>query len=154
MDTNEQEMLETILRHKALVGTYMRAVIAELTQRAVEHDYSKFGSEEFSAYAATLPKFKEAEYGTPEYQACLDAIQPAIQHHYKANRHHPEFYQYGIYGMTLIDLIEMVCDWIAAAKSTGGELRLDVQQDRFGIDEFLFAIIARTVEELTDVKGQ
>ena len=29
-------------------------------------------------------------YGSDEYKACLTEMKPALDHHYAANRHHPE----------------------------------------------------------------
>jgi hypothetical protein len=43
-------------------------------------------------------------------------MKPAIQHHYKANSHHPEFYDNGVEGMSLFDVLEMLLDWKAATE--------------------------------------
>jgi hypothetical protein len=144
-----------ILDHKKLVAFYLGRVTTELVERAVTHDYSKFSAEEFGPYEANLPRFKAAVYGSDEYKACCKAIEPAIQHHFEANRHHPEhFGESGIDGMNLLDVMEMVCDWIAAAKRVpGGKLRLDLQRERFHISDQLFGLIARTVESLTADEG-
>lgn len=153
----EQERTETtnylsnLLGHKQLVGLYLQRVTTALFQRAVEHDYSKFSPEEFWPYAEALPRFEQTEYGSEEYKACCESIKPAIEHHFEANRHHPEHFANGINDMNLLDVIEMVCDWIAASQRIpGGKLRLDLQRERFGIDDQLFGLISRTVECLTD----
>ena len=144
------EYRQNIFDHKTLVGKYIQMVIAELAKRAVEHDFSKFGHEEFDAYASALPRFQESEYGSEEYMACIESIKPAIEHHITHNRHHPEYWgELGVNGMSLIDLIEMVCDWIAASQRVpGGQLRLDIQRERFDIGPSLFGVIERTVEDL------
>lgn len=142
--------MQNILGHKRLVGRYLQRVTNALFQRAVEHDYSKFSREEFPQYAAALPRFEKAEYGSEEYKACCKSIQPAIDHHLRVNRHHPEFFPNGVNDMNLIDVVEMVCDWIAASQRVpGNTLRLDLQKERFGIDDQLFGLISRTVEALT-----
>jgi len=43
-------------------------------------------------------------------------MKPAIEHHYKNNRHHPEHFNNGIDEMNLVDLIELLCDWKAASE--------------------------------------
>ena len=42
--------------------------------------------------------------------ATLLGIMDALQHHYQKNRHHPEAFERGVDGMTLVDLVEMVCE--------------------------------------------
>ncbi len=142
--------LDTLLEHKALVGRYVQRVISQLVERAVIHDFSKFGPEELGPYTAMLPRFAKADYGSAEYKACCQAIKPALDHHLANNSHHPEFYPNGVNDMDLLDVVEMVCDWIAASQRAGGDtLRLDLQRTRFGIDGQLYAIICRTARALT-----
>jgi hypothetical protein len=99
----------------------------------------------------TAPRFEQAEYGSPEYKEAVKSIEPAIQHHLANNRHHPEFFEHGINDMSPVDVLEMVCDWIAASQRVPGDsLRLDLQRERFGISDQLYAIIVNTVESLMD----
>ncbi len=141
--------LRNLLDHKQLVGHYLQRVTSALFQRAVEHDYSKFSPEEFGPYEKAVPRFEQTEYGSPEYQKVCRSIKPAIQHHFEQNRHHPEHFAVGVNGMDLLDVIEMVCDWIAASQRIPGDtLRLDINKERFSIDDQLFGIIERTVAHL------
>lgn len=53
--------------------------------------------------------------------------------------------------MTLIDVIEMLCDWKAASErtqQTSVAPSLSHNQQRFGIDDQLAAILANTVQAL------
>jgi hypothetical protein len=145
---------ENILQHKRLVASYVEQVIRDLIKRSIEHDDTKFGTEEFDAYEEALPKFEVAEYGSPEYIEVCRSIKPAIKHHVTSNRHHPEYFgEHGINGMTLIDLVEMVCDWIAASQRGGGPANigkgLEINKERFHVDDQLYQIIKNTVGELT-----
>jgi hypothetical protein len=75
----------------------------------------------------------------------------ALKHHYAANSHHPEHYENGIAGMSLLDLIEMVCDWKAATErhADGDLLRsIEQNQDRFGYSDELKSILLATVAEM------
>jgi hypothetical protein len=143
---------ENILQHKRLVASYMEQVARDLFRRAIERDLSKFGPEEFDAYEEALPRFEKAVYGTPEYIAVCKSIKPAIEHHITTNRHHPEYFgNTGINGMNLVDLVEMVCDWIAASQRGGGNdlmNGLEINKERFHIDDQLFEIIMNTVKQL------
>ena len=147
--------LDNLLEHKMLVGRYLQRVVSALVERAVVHDFSKFGPEELEPYAAMLPRFAKADYGSEEYKACCKAIKPALDHHLKVNRHHPEYHPHGINDMDLLDVTEMVCDWIAACQRAGGDtLRLDLQRERFGIDAQLYGMICRTAHALTQDNPQ
>ena len=144
-----------ILDHKRLVAKHVQRVANALFGRAVVHDYSKFGPEEFDAYAGNLPYFEAAKYGSEEYKAACERIRPAMQHHVTSNRHHPEYFPDGINGMNLIDLVEMVCDWLAASQRVPGDsVHLDIQQKRFGIDPQLMRIIENTVAFLQSPQSE
>jgi hypothetical protein len=153
------EHLDGVLEHKKQVARLMQKVASELFERAVLHDYSKFSPEEFDAFERMTPILKTLVYGSEEYRAALREIKPAIQHHYQVNRHHPEYFEFevgginGISQMNLIDLIEMVCDWIAATQRVkDGDIykSLPINQERFHIGEQLASILKNTVDCLVE----
>ena len=76
------------------------------------------------------------EYNSPEYKECMAGLKPAIEHHYQVNSHHPEHYPDGFAGMSLLDRIEMYCDWKAAVKrNKNGDLNksIEINAKRFNI---------------------
>ncbi len=75
----------------------------------------------------------------------------ALDHHYAQNRHHPEHYKNGIDDMTLVDLVEMLCDWKAATlkHNDGNILRsLEINSKRFNMSPQVYNILKNTVEQL------
>jgi len=112
----EFEVLTDTLMHISEVSENISRMITDLKARALSHDRSKLEAFEFDAFVQTRPKFKLANYGTPEYQECVDMIKPSIDHHYLVNRHHTGFYSDGFAGMNLLDILEMIADWVAAAR--------------------------------------
>ena len=53
--------------------------------------------------------------------------------------------------MTLIDVIEMLCDWIATTKRMkDGDIfkSLEIQKERFGISGQLYQISCNTIKEV------
>lgn len=145
------EHLTGVLEHKKLVAHYMQIVSTELFKRAIEHDYSKFTPEEFDDFERMTPILKTLTYGSDEYKAALKELGPALQHHYQVNSHHPEYYANGVNGMSLIDLIEMVCDWMAAVQRVkNGDIykSLETNKERFAIDAQLTGIIKNTIDEI------
>jgi hypothetical protein len=137
-------------QHIDVVRGYLNDVIMELIARGERHDQSKLQSPEREAFDEFTPKLKELTYGSDEYKATLDAMSGALHHHYAANSHHPEHFGKGIDEMTLLDLIEMVCDWKAATeRHDDGDIRrsLQVNAERFGIGKQLRSILLATIEE-------
>jgi hypothetical protein len=139
------------LDHVNKVQDYMKRAIDNLAHRAITHDASKLVDPEKAAWDEATPKLAELTYGTEEYRASLREIRPAVDHHYQHNDHHPEYYATGIYGMSLLALIEMLCDWKAASERTkNGDLMgsLPQNQKRFQYSDELAAILDKTAREL------
>ena len=80
-------------------------------------------------------------------------METAISHHHKNNRHHPEYHDNGIFDMNLIDLLEMVCDWMASVKRhSDGDIyqSIEINKKRHKIPESLVSILKNTVEVLNE----
>lgn len=135
------------LQHSQRVGELMAEVIKELVDRSMCHDRSKTESPEVEIFDKFTPKLKGMTYGSDEYRQALADMGPALAHHYTASRHHPEHFVNGINGMTLVDLVEMTCDWRAATeRHADGSLErsLDINQKRFGIVDQLREVLENT----------
>jgi Family of unknown function (DUF5662) len=137
-----------ILRHIETVRNYMDACIVELGRRGREHDRSKLSEPEFETYARVQPLLRAADFGTQEYKDACKELGPALEHHQAVNRHHAEFFENGIAGMNLIDLLEMFCDWKASSMRSGSPemifSSIDVCQKRFQLSDELVAILKNT----------
>ena len=150
-DKHNAETSKHIREVQRILGVAVRL----LSTRQDGHDNSKLESPEREIYAEALPRLAGTSYGTPEYQALLDSIRPALDHHYANNRHHPEHHENGIRGMSLIDLLEMICDWCAAVKRhDDGDIRVSIQknQKRFGYSDDVLDMLLNTAVELGEVK--
>jgi len=86
-------------------------------QRGNQHDVSKYEDAEFLPYSEVIDEFEKHPYGSAEREKVYEAIKPAVEHHHKHNRHHPEFHSEGIDGMNLVDLLEMLVDWKSATQN-------------------------------------
>ncbi len=139
------------LKHIRNVQARIAAVAAELLRRSMDHDASKLEPPEVAVYDEFTPLLAATTYGSPEYAELLSKIRPALDHHYLSNRHHPEHWTAGIRGMSLCDLVEMICDWAAASqRHTDGDVRrsIEINQKRFGYADQLRSIFLNTVDEL------
>ena len=88
----------------------------ELTERAHRHDASKLRDPERDTFDEVTPMLRELTYGSPEYEEVRAHMGTALEHHYQHNDHHPEHFKNGVHDMNLIQLLEMLCDWIAATR--------------------------------------
>lgn len=138
------------LKHKALVFSYILRFCCKLIYRAIVHDISKFGVYEGSSYGRHLPEFKTVKYGSVEYEEILKRFQPAIDHHYSKNRHHPQHFKDGYTGMNLLDLSEMFFDWKAASMKKIGteslEKSLSINIARFNMSDDISKIMHNSLE--------
>lgn len=132
-------------------------VVQELLNRANNHDRTKLMAPEVQIFTEYTPKLAGCTYGSKEYNRYLKEMKKALDHHYEVNRHHPEHFENGINDMTLIDLIEMLCDWMAAVKRhDDGDIceSLAINKKRFGISKQLSQILENTVRALSDKDGK
>lgn len=145
--------------HIARVRHFLALVIQNLGWRGSQHDHSKLVEPELSAFDIATPKLANLSYGSDEYRQSLRELGPALQHHFEHNDHHPEHYERGIEQMSLMALIEMLCDWRAASERvkqrTDDPSKIATFEDglkhnfeRFGIGEQLQSILIATVKEL------
>lgn len=146
------------LKHIEMVRRFLDIVRKELHQRGMCHDLTKLSSPEKGIFDKFTPKLKGVTYGSDEYKSFLEDMKPALDHHYIYNRHHPEHFTPGVlhfnyinesFGMNLIDIVEMFCDWKAATmRHDDGALKKSIliNQKRFGFSDELTAIFLNTVE--------
>jgi len=137
------------LKHKNRVQQLLAIGVAELVMRQCYHDDSKLVAPEKDIFDEMTPKLKDSTYGSDEYKQFLKDMKPALDHHYKTNRHHPEHFKNGIEGMTLVDLLEMLCDWKAASeRHTDGDIlkSLEINKKRFNFSDELKQIFKNTIE--------
>ena len=137
--------------HRLRVMHFLGLLSSAMDVRGVEHDESKLCRPEKPIFDKYTPKLKGADYGSEDYKRFLAEMKPALDHHYKVNRHHPEHFANGLAGMNLVDLAEMICDWVAASErhENGDPLvSVSINQARFGYSEDLASILRNTVRLL------
>lgn len=179
-DQNYDSRPETI-EHIMRVRELLYIVQNKLEARGFAHDQSKLGPEEKPIFDRVTGRLKGMTYGSDEYRASIAELGPALVHHYANNSHHPEHYQKDVCiicfaefpagskavcdrcgngqfstepnvdGMSLLDLIEMLCDWKAAGErhADGSIVRsLTVNKTRFKISDQLQSILENTAREM------
>lgn len=145
---------EETRKHINNVREYIFYFTDILRDRAMDHDKSKLNHPEVKIFTEYTSKLAEVTYGSDKYKEFLREMKPALDHHYAKNRHHIEHYKNGIEDMTLIDIIEMFCDWKAATlRHNDGNLlkSIDINEKRFKINPQLSQIF-RNMAELFEHK--
>jgi hypothetical protein len=137
-----------VKEHIGRVQKWMGDFARQIVDRSKWHDKSKLEDPvEKALFDHWTPELRRLTFGSDEYKVALDGMGEGVKRHYKANRHHPEHYENGVNGMTLVDLIEMVCDWQAAAQAKNTSIDLLHAAKRFGLCDQLVEIIANTLRE-------
>lgn len=148
---NIQATQEETKKHMREVGRFLNRFICELHDRLVEHDGSKLDAYEIEGFAKVTNKLATMTYGSKEYKESLKELGPALEHHYRLNAHHPEHWEHGIEDMSLIDIVEMFCDWWAASlRHNDGDIKrsIRVNRERFDMSPQLASIFFNTVDAL------
>jgi hypothetical protein len=143
-------------KHIESVRKYIRFMIDKIDMRGVKHDASKLESPEVEVFAEHTSKLNNITFGSEEYYHNLESMKSALDHHYASNRHHPEHFVNGINDMTLVDILEMFCDWKASTlRHNDGNLlkSIETNAERFKMDDQLKQILintARMIDEHED----
>lgn len=138
------------LKHSRRVDVLLMELMWEIGLRVTQHDASKLEDPEKTTFDTYSPLLRDCTYGSDEYKGYLEAMKPALAHHYANNRHHPEHFENGVAGMTLVDLVEMLADWKAATeRHADGDLErsLEINRERFGMSDQLVSILRNTAVE-------
>lgn len=176
----QYDSTQETLAHIRRVQQLLAVVCANLMARAIAHDTSKLESPEKEGFDTVTGALKGLTYGSDEYKAQLKLLQPILGHHYAVNSHHPEYYgtkicegctsvpldyvgdcpkcgkndfvfKPSVGSMTLLDIVEMFCDWKAAGeRHADGSIMKSIQinMDRFKINPQLCLIFENTAKEL------
>lgn len=126
-----------------------------IIRRGVTHDNSKFSKQEFTELVSIISSdtdkcFKDATY------TLSDKERKAIEHHWKSNKHHPEYYE-NTDDMGELDIIEMVCDWAARSEQYGTDLLEFIeerQRNRFKFSDSLFERIEKYCKLIVKLQEQ
>jgi hypothetical protein len=149
-------------QHVRTVNKIMLEVACLFLKRAGDHDDSKLESPEAETFTKYGPKLRAMTYDpnnpSSEYEECRAKMGDALKHHYENNRHHPEYHDErdedgevmvdGINNMNLLDLLEMLCDWMAATmRHEDGDINESIKMntERFGLSPQLARILSNSV---------
>lgn len=137
--------------HIDKVFRYLQKAANELIKRGQEHDESKLESPEKEYFDKYTPRLANLIFGTEEYIQNIQDLKPALTHHYENNDHHPQYFENGINGMNLFQLLEMFFDWKASGErgkeGTGNIYKsIDINAERFGISKQLKQILINTAK--------
>lgn len=109
----------------------------QLIERGKQHDLSKYSEPEKTAYIYLNWKFDQEKTHKKKYDypaGIQEKVNEAIQHHYRNNSHHSEYFCFKadstketdeerikvlLKNMNNLDLLEMVADWMAVSQEYG-----------------------------------
>ncbi len=150
VDVEYDSTAET-LKHIKKVNNYLIDASTEILRRAKIHDDSKLVDPEKMYFDEATPLLAKLRFGSPEYTESTRKLKPALDHHFKVNSHHPQYYENGVNGMNLFDLVEMFFDWKAAGERTkDGNIykSIEINAERFGLSKQFRQIFENTADYL------
>ena len=139
------------LEHIKKVSTNINNFCRDLIGRGNIHDESKLHDPEKPMFDEVTNILSGLQYGSDEYNENLVRLEACLKHHYENNSHHPQHYPNGVDGMTLLDIVEMYCDWKAAVERTKeGDFNksLEINEKRFNLAPQLVQIFKNTYERV------
>ncbi len=142
---------EDTKEHQRRVAEMLTIISLQLLKRGTSHDDSKLEDPEKEMFDRVTPLLALSTYGSPEYKETLAEMKEGLEHHYEKNSHHPEHYVLGIREMTLMDIVEMFCDWKAASlrhEDGSMEASIQINKKRFQIHDQLANIFRNTAHDL------
>lgn len=156
MVTDELKSLVGILEHISIVRGNLLEFANRLHKRAITHDTSKLSLDEFEEFIELGRISRAHPFGSVEYNESIKDNK-AVALHISSNSHHPEHYPDGANDMSLLDFIEMVCDWKAVNDVKGRKEKtaiswedsLEVHRKRFNLTDgqmWLIRLIAKELE--------
>lgn len=143
----ETETEKYIKAHISRVQRRLKQYADILIERGKNHDKSKLEEPELSGYI-NMDKEPRYPYGSKEYFDKMERYKSTFEHHYKNNRHHPEFYSGWIEEMDLFDIAEMLADWISYSENVTYTECISIienQSDRFGLSQAMKSILLNTL---------
>lgn len=142
------------LIHQNHVLHYLMFMVKDLLDRAEHHDEAKMEPGEVEYFDKVGMLKRSTTYNSEAYADQLKILDPALKHHYGKYRHHPEHFKHGVRDMTLVDLLELICDWKASStEHQDGNilLSIDDNQSRFNYGPEISAILRNTVNMLEEL---
>lgn len=137
---------KSVNQHKEKVLSKLLYFSKILKQRGLDHDNSKLKDPEKIGWEA-IDKEPKYEYGSDEYFDKINRYKEVFDHHYTQNSHHPEHFKNPEHEMSLVDLLEMLCDWFSYKDyftETEGITIIDQQCERFNFSNTIRDILLIT----------
>ena len=116
--------------------------------RGINHDKSKLCEPELSLWKK-MDEEPRYPYGTSKYKEKLNRYKEVFQQHYKHNKHHPEHWSGYYCDMDLMDVIEMLCDWLGYKDDITlkeAETLVNQQCERYGFNDTFRHLLYNTLK--------
>lgn len=152
--TTKSSMLR-IQNHISGVRRRVTLVCTALMNRAITHDNSKYSEKELNAHISMTDEMDGVKYGTDTYYAIKRRYESLSAEHSANNRHHPEHHPNGIDDMNLVDVIEMLCDWLTGSENTGTpvERSLEINEEHYNVSPQLMNLLRNTIRDFDLERG-
>ena len=154
-ESTTKSFLLRIHDHTFGVRSRVTRICTALITRAITHDNSKYSEKELNAHISMADEMDGIKYGTDAYYTIKKKYEALSAEHFANNRHHPEHHPKGIDDMNLVDVIEMLCDWLTGSENTGTpvERSLEINEKRYNVSPQLMNLLRNTIRDFDLEKG-
>lgn len=115
--------------HVEIIQNFILEFCTKLTRLGIMHDRSKLSKTEFEGFLESHDSLRSDHPNDDRYQKALKS--KAIQHHYKWNTHHPEYWRDKQKNMPLLEIIIMFFDWQSRALARNFDFKVDNSYQEF-----------------------
>lgn len=138
-----------IKKHQNTVKKWLSHFSSILQSRVLIHDRSKLKEPELSLWKK-MDEEPMYPYGSKEYSDKLKRHHHVFELHWKNpdNRHHPEHFTDPTAEMDLIDMVEMLCDWLGYKETLSyaeASKLVEQQCKRFNFPEEFRSLLLNTL---------
>ena len=154
-ESTTKSFLLRIHDHTFGVRSRVTRICTALMTRAITHDNSKYSENELDDHISMAEEMDGIKYGTDAYYAIKRKYETLSAEHFANNRHHPEHHPNGLNDMNLVDVIEMLCDWLTGSENTGTpvERSLEINEKRYNVSPQLMKLLRNTIRDFETKKG-
>jgi len=138
---------EYIISHIDRVKSWISRFATILYSRGIHHDESKLQEPEYSLWKK-MDEEPRYPYGTQQYKDKLERHKKVFKLHYRKNRHHPEHWNGWYSEMDLVDMIEMMCDWLGYKENISlseAQKLIETQCKRYGFSNEMRGLLYNTL---------
>jgi hypothetical protein len=141
-------------KHIGNIKKILDYIKEQINDRGNNHDKSKFNKNEIDGWILGS-NLEQLDKNSDEYNQAKKLYDNAYKIHHKQNRHHPEYFKHGFSDMNVVDVVEIIADWMmdAVEENKSFEQIVNEKQKEFNFDNAIRNLLINSAKEFNGVLG-